>query len=258
MISEGFPYVTVTPSCGQWWRVHSASNGPWWFASSDDPERDESQIGRFDLPTPFGTCYLGAYLAGAAAKSLRESVVSHAKAQEAASERRLSQMPLNRWYGCRLADFTWPGTAAGDAPPDIATLDRGDARQWAAAAHAVGFAGILYRLREDPHRRQGLALFSAAGEHAAPDQPSPQPLPVGLRHELVDLFDGELRGDPLPKFCGSSLRIAEAPSDGAKLSAVSTGRGPSSVTPRRRGDPERGRAAGGSRRGCAAAAAAYG
>ena len=186
-------------SFGQWWRVHSAGRGAWWFSSSDDPARPEVQIGRFDLRLPFGTCYLGAYLAGAASESLRESGVDAPAAQRAANARCLSQMPLDRWYGERIADFTAPEIDSQGAPTDIAALARSDARPWAEAAHDAGFSGILYRLREDPAHRLGLALFHHAGEHAPPNLVAPVGLVVGLRHELQDLFEGEFRGDPLPR-----------------------------------------------------------
>jgi hypothetical protein len=52
-----FPHVTVDASWYQWWRVHGAGNGAWFFAS-DDAARDPKSVGRFDLPAPHGTCYL--------------------------------------------------------------------------------------------------------------------------------------------------------------------------------------------------------
>jgi RES domain len=191
--------VVPDASCGQWWRIHDAANGAWWFASSDSPARAEHDIGRFDLPAPDGTCYLAEDLAAGGAESLREVGVTAAQAQRAANERNLSQMPLDRWYGKRIADFTAPTIRRHGLPVDIAALDRSVARPWALAARRGGFYGILYRLREDPERRRGLALFHDAGEYAPVDQPFPQPIVVGIRHDLVALFDGEYRGDPLFK-----------------------------------------------------------
>jgi hypothetical protein len=193
-----FPSIILSPEFGQWWRIHGAEHGPWWFASSDDEGRAEHQIGRFDLPSPDGTCYLGAYLSSAAAESLLTTGVDHAEAQKAADQRRLSAMPLDRWYGERIADFTNEDVVSFGAPADIAGEDRASARPWALAVRAAGFAGIHYRLREDPLHRSGLALFGDRGEHPAPNQPPPVVLPVGLRNELSVLFDGEYRGDPLP------------------------------------------------------------
>jgi hypothetical protein len=195
---DEFPCVVPDASWGQWWRIHSAKNGPWWFSAADRPARTEPKIGRFDLPFPNGTCYLGAYLDSAASENLRESTVTAREAQTAADERHLSQMPLGRWYGERIANFTSEDTPRYGAPADIAILDRPCARRWALAAHRSGFQGLLYRLREDPQRRCGLALFGHAGESPPPGQSAPSPLPVGLRKELLALFEGEYRGDPLP------------------------------------------------------------
>jgi len=198
-LPAGFPQLKLGPGFGQWWRIHGQANGPWWFSSSDDPPRPAGQIGRFDLPKPDGTCYVAAYLDAAAAESLRQPGVSDAEAQAAANTRRLSQMSLDRWHGQSIADFSSSAAKHFGAPDDIAALDRKDARAWALAAQRAGFRGILYRLREDPSSRLGLALFGPAGEHGPPGQPDPQPLPVGLRRELWDLFDGDYRGDPLLK-----------------------------------------------------------
>jgi hypothetical protein len=130
---------------------------------------------------------------------LRETGVTPKEAQETASKRRLSAMPLDRWYALPIADFTSAAVEWFGAPTQISELDRADARPWAAAAHAAGFGGILYRLREDPRRRLGLALFGSDGENAPEFQPPPSALPVRLQHELTDLFDGEHRGDPILK-----------------------------------------------------------
>jgi hypothetical protein len=196
-LDSSFATMVLDPTVGQWWRIHGADHGAWFFASSDATGRAPASVGRLDLSLPNGTCYLGEYLAGAASESLRETGVSHSESQVAANTRRLSQMPLDRWYGKPIADFTSAVLEDHGAPTDIAALPRADARRWAEAARAAGFDGILYRLGQDPQRRRGLALFGGAGEHAPADQPPAQPLPVGLRKELTDLFNGEYRGDPL-------------------------------------------------------------
>jgi hypothetical protein len=199
-LDPGFPHFILGPSFGQWWKVHSADYGPWWFASSDVAGRDPTTVGRFDLPLPQGTLYVGNYLDASASEALRTTGVEAREAQEAANKRRLSAMPLDQFHGKKIADFTSAAVDRFGAPLDIAALSRSDARPWASMAHRSGFAGILYRLREDPKRRLGLALFAESGTSPEPaNQPFPQPLPVGLRHELLDLFDGEYRGDPVLK-----------------------------------------------------------
>jgi hypothetical protein len=194
-----FPSFTFGASFGQWWKIHSKDYGPWFYAS-DDAAREPSSVGRFDLPKPYGTLYVGDYLGGVTPEAVREKAVPAADSQQAYNDRRLSQMPRNALEGERIADFTSAAVEYFAAPPDIAALTRAEARPWARKAHDGGFAGILYRLREDSKRRLGLALFGTAGPCDPPsDQPFPQELPVGLRQEVLDLFEGEYRGDPLPR-----------------------------------------------------------
>jgi hypothetical protein len=155
-LATEFPTVTPSPQCGWWWRIHWAKHGAWWFASGD---------GWFDLRQPFGTCYVGEHLAGPASEHMRATTTNHARAQRDANERRLSAMPLEPWHNTRIADFTSELAADFNAPRHIECLDHDEARPWAEAAHAGGFAGVLYHLRRDPRKRRGLALFSEAGEN---------------------------------------------------------------------------------------------
>jgi hypothetical protein len=133
-LDSSFPTVVLDPTAGQWWRIHGAAHGAWFFASSDATGRAPASVGRLDLPLPNGTCYVGEYLAGTATESLRETGVSHSESQVAANTRRLSQMPLDRWYGKPIADFTSAAVKHHAAPTDIAALPRADARPWAEAA----------------------------------------------------------------------------------------------------------------------------
>lgn len=191
-----FPSCLIDASWGHWWRIHRAERGPWWFESADRPGRKPADIGRFDLLQPNGTCYLGSGIGGISPEVLRERDVSAANAQAAASKRCLSQMPLDWYHGKRVADFTAGGLVALGAPADIGTLSRADARPWAVAALNAGYAGILFRLHQDPQRRHGLALFGPAGPRdLLPHQPPGTPLSVGQQHELQDLFGGAWSGD---------------------------------------------------------------
>ncbi len=127
------------------------------------------------------------------AEHLRTPDVSAPDAQISADERAMSAMPLNAWFGKRLADFTSPDVANRGGPADVALLTRAEGRRWALAAHDAGFSGIRYRLGQDPCRRVGLALFCAHGRGELPFH-STVPLPVRPRNELLALF-GTYRGD---------------------------------------------------------------
>ena len=113
----------------------------------------------------------------------------------------MSAMPLDSYYGQRVADFTSGATRYLGAPRDFDELSRDAARPVAERAHAAGFVGILYRLHLDPARRLGLALFGPAGplDPEPSNQPAPVVLVARLRNEFLALFDGEYRGDPIPK-----------------------------------------------------------
>jgi hypothetical protein len=113
----------------------------------------------------------------------------------------MSAMPLDHYFGRRIADFSSRAAQYHDVPRNFDDLSRAEARPFAERAHAAGFAGILYRLHQDPERRLGLALFGTAGPlvPVPANQPNPVELVAGLRNELRDLFDGEYLGDPIPK-----------------------------------------------------------
>lgn len=199
VLPDAFPSFVLGSNFGQWWKVHSKDYGPWFFAS-DESKRPPESIGRFDLPAPYGTLYVGDYLGGVAPESVRQQGVSPVDSQIAYNNRRLSAMPLGAYYGKRIADFTSGAVPRFGAPADVAALPRVEARAWGRAAHSGDFSGLLYRLREDPKHRLGLALFGDAGASEPPEmQGPPAELPVGLRNEVLDLFDGEYRGDPLPR-----------------------------------------------------------
>lgn len=191
-----FPHVILDCSWGQWFRVHWACRSAWFFASDDPRSRDESSIGRFDLLPPNGTCYLSDQPVTGLAEHVRAEAVTPADSQEAINKRRLSQMPLDRWYGCKVADMTSPILLDRSNPVDITAITRREARPWAVAVHRAGFAGILYKLSEDPEQRRGLAVFWSAGEQEPSNVVPPQPIVVGARRELHDLL-GYRGDDPL-------------------------------------------------------------
>jgi hypothetical protein len=187
-----FPTVIVTETWGCWWRVHRASDGAWWFASSDGSN------GRFDLPKPHGTCYVGYDPEAPTQEHLTGESEDHARSQKVINERALSAMPLDRWRGRKIADFTSAAVVHYGAPAKIEDVPRDQARPWGVAAKEGGFAGILYRLSKDRRepKRWGLALFFEAGEHAPPNEQSRNPLPTQLRNELANLI-GAYPDDPL-------------------------------------------------------------
>jgi hypothetical protein len=191
-LPDDFPSSTPEHSWGHWWRIHWKEHDPWFFAS-DDGERSEPNVGRFDLPPPLGTCYVTEQPLPGMAEHLRTPDVPVRDAQISADQRALSAVPLNAWFGKPLADFASPDVAVRGGPADVALLTRAEGRGWALAAQHAGYAGIRYRLGQDPCRRLGLALFCAHGRSDLPFH-STVALPVRPRNELLALF-GTYRGD---------------------------------------------------------------
>lgn len=170
----GFPSRDAS---GTWFRAHVDRGGPdrgcWWFASVGvDP--DES--GRFDLPTPEGTCYFASTDEAAARERVgtqlrktagRESVLASVLATKdgpvvvtgvvlgAVKAANLPVRRADRWVNRSL----WVGTG-------IYRISQG----WAALWRAAGSEGLLYEPRFTGGARvRALALFGAAG------RPKPAP-----------------------------------------------------------------------------------
>jgi RES domain-containing protein len=146
-----FPAV-VLPARQLLDRIHRGDRMPWWFSSDGS--------GRFDLPPPRGTCYLGEEPLASFVEVLRDTtIVSRA----VVDQRRLSKLPIPRRI--RIADCTarrarsFGITAAIHSGPDYPAT-----REWAAAFADRGFDGVRYYVSHDPEQRLiGIALFGRAG-----------------------------------------------------------------------------------------------
>jgi hypothetical protein len=202
-LPDGFPHVTIDESWGQWWRNHNPA-GAWWFASSDDPNVKPDDVGRLDLPRPYGTCYMAWQATTTALEAMRLEGLTPAELQVAAAQRHVSAMSVAQWCGKPIADFT-STRLENLGVPLLREISRAEARTWAEAAHAAGFVGILYALRRDPEHRLGLALFGHAGAMDKPvEQGAGQPLVVRYIREATELVNrddvpsqGNFGGDPL-------------------------------------------------------------
>lgn len=122
------------------YRAHSATNGPWWFASAHGTDRD----GRFELADPYGTCYLAA----TANSAVRERWGNHlAKLRSVtgsmADDTRVSA--LRTPHLARLADTINSKAAQHGVTREIGTATTYALTQrWATAFHALGCGGIRY------------------------------------------------------------------------------------------------------------------
>jgi hypothetical protein len=164
---DGFPAHRVD-TVTDLFRAHSTELGPWWFGNDGG--------GRFDLPSPRGTCYtaldpasavrerVGPVLGGATAvpESLLEDVV--------VSRLRL---PADR----DVADLQ--STAAGGfgVTRELETMVPYAVPQlWARALDRAGRGGVRYGPRFTPGECSAVALFDEQG--AKPWLADPAPVPA--------------------------------------------------------------------------------
>lgn len=163
---EGFPAHRVDTATDLF-RAHGGAFGPWWFGNEGG--------GRFDLPSPRGTCYtaldpgsavrerVGPVLGGAGAvpESLLEDVV--------VSRLRL---PADR----AVADVQ--ATAAGEfgVTRELETMVPYAVPQlWAQAFDRAGHGGVRYGPRFTPGECSAVALFDDEGAKEWPPDPDPVP-----------------------------------------------------------------------------------
>ena len=148
-----FPSTRLTPAT-QLYRVTRTGNGPWHFSSD--------LRGRFDLPSPDGTCYLARDMFAALLEVIGPELP--AVSSTFLNDRRIYKVrvPLPQ----RLADLTSRRAAGYSMTAEIGTITPYLIPQaWARALHAAGLDGLAYSVRHDPSpRRDGVALFGLAGE----------------------------------------------------------------------------------------------
>lgn len=157
-----FPVKALT---GDWFRAHSASNGPWWFSHDGS--------GRFDLSPPHGTCYLASHVGAAVHERLGETLVKAGMISGTeADQMKVSALPLTE----AVADATVQRATRFGVTREIGTVVPYDLPQrWAARLHAAGHDGLRYwpRFSTSPAFR-AVALFGPAGADATrPPDPAP-------------------------------------------------------------------------------------
>lgn len=144
--------------------------------------------GRFDLPTPQGTCYLAETLTGAFVEVFQRWIaqripIPRSEVEDRQASRLFVPQPVE------LADCTHPRALEFGATGELhGTPDRRLTQAWAAAFRAAGFAGVRYFVSTAPTMNlAGIALFHVAGEADWPvaDQ---QPIDAVLLHEIEREF----------------------------------------------------------------------
>jgi hypothetical protein len=165
----GFPRWTLTHD-RTIYRAHSATNGPWWFASAHGTTTD----GRFDLADPYGTCYLASTENGAVRERWGKHLATLRSVTSAMADDTLVSA-LKTPHVPRLADTINGKAAQHGVIREIGTMTPYALTQrWAAAFHELGCGGIRYLPRFSTGQRDNaFALFGAAGGLKWPGDPAP-------------------------------------------------------------------------------------
>lgn len=149
--------------------MYRAGRSPWWFSCDGS--------GRFDLPAPAGTCYLG----DQPLASLLEVTRGLTLLSEAfLAGRRLLTTELAR--PLRVADLTARAAYGFGVTGELAaTADYTGPHAWASGLHRAGFDGVRYHVRHDPGADLlGVAWFGRAGRLRHPPAGHRQSLPAEL------------------------------------------------------------------------------
>lgn len=162
------------------WRVYQTSapvtgsaRGPWYFASSDDA-RLPNKRGRFDVPTPHGTCYLGDDAAAAYHEHFGALLVPPAE------EARRALASASPTRDVRFGDLAHPDAEfLGVSLVEAVYRTRSSTQRIARQVKDAGFEGVRTVRRSDPSgRTHTLSLFGAAGAHTPPGWDTEEGLPL--------------------------------------------------------------------------------
>jgi hypothetical protein len=164
-----------------WYRNHrdrpeTRDRGAWWFASS--PESAATlDSGRFDLPEPFGTCYLASSSTGAVNEFIGPDIARRGWVESPLVESRVvSRVALP--HDVRAANVSVAKAALFRVTGELATTADYDLTQdWARTFHRSGYGGIRHALRFTPGSTRGFAVFGDAGPRPRwRGDPDPEPM----------------------------------------------------------------------------------
>ncbi len=136
----------------------------WWFSSVDPTQPEHS--GRFDLPTPNGTCYLAATDDVAILEALQEDYQGGMLPMSALEARHISStaMPPDTPAAANLSDRRALG--AGVTAALWAGSDRLLTQHWAVEVHGSGWQAMWHGCQHDPTGAgRSVTLFDRAGQH---------------------------------------------------------------------------------------------
>jgi hypothetical protein len=172
-----FP-AAVLPAGTQLYRIHREGFDPWWFS------HDGSQ--RFDLPRPWGACYVAQAPVGAFLETLTRLVIIPAAD---VAIRRLATITLTQEL--RLADCQDPAAASYGV---TATTSAGypyerESHPWARRFWRAGFDGVRYGAAHHPALAEtSYALFGRSDQATSYGDVASGPIPAALLEEAQTVF----------------------------------------------------------------------
>ncbi len=163
---RGFPTRHVAPK-DVLHRGHTAAYRPWWFGCDGG--------GRFDLPTPRGTCYL----ADSAAVAVRERLGTVLGARATVPASLLDGVVVSRLHlpaAGDLADLQSSAASRFGVLRELEVMVPYYIPQgWAAAFDREGFGGVAYGPRFSTGACSSYAVFGPVGSADWPIDPEPVP-----------------------------------------------------------------------------------
>jgi hypothetical protein len=171
---------------------------PWWFASLPSGAVDADEHGRFDLPTPLGSCYLALTAVGAVLEAFQEFT---GRLPDTELRRRLLAVVVAPDDTPVAANVKAPASRRlGVTAALWAGADRGLTQSWALAIHRAGWRAMHHGIAHDPAgAERAVTLFDTAGEHAPYDD-------TGWTVETRTLHDDEKLHSALRRFGVSVAR----------------------------------------------------
>ncbi len=172
-----FPAAVLVPGT-LLYRIHRDGYDPWWFS------HDRSQ--RFDIPAPWGTCYLAGAPMGAFLETLGRLVIIPTAD---VAGRRLATITLTQEL--RLADCQAPVAASYGV---TATTSAGypyktESHPWARRFWRAGFDGVRYGAAHHPALAEtSYALFGRSDQATSYGTVASGPLPAALLEKAQTVF----------------------------------------------------------------------
>lgn len=154
---------------------HDAVRSPWFFSSAP------GRAGRFDLPHPLGSCYVGTSRVAAVLEAFQGFSGLLPVAELRGRRRVQAQVPIGAPRAADLASRASRG--AGVTAALWAGGDRALTQGWARALYGAGWEALHHGIQHDPSgSERALTFFGPAGEHL----PFGLPEWVGTSHTLHD------------------------------------------------------------------------